>query len=78
MTTAKIILRVKEGDDPVRLEFHPDYQDGRNKEWASATPALSLSMTVKREVAEQFSPGTAYVLTFEEADDQPASASDPE
>jgi len=65
--TAKIKCTRKEpwgstGD--VALEFQPDYQDGRNKEWATATPALSLTMTVKSSVAEHFEQGRAYTLTF--------------
>jgi hypothetical protein len=67
--TAKIKCTRKQpwGDIPgadVMLEFQADYQDGRNKEWASATPALSLSMTVKSSVAEHFESGRAYTLTF--------------
>jgi hypothetical protein len=47
------------------LDFAPDYGDGRNAEWAEATPALSLNMTVKGDVADAFEPGEAYTLTFE-------------
>ena len=46
------------------LSFSPDYNDERNKEWAVATPALSLSMSVKEEVAGHFKVGQAYTLTF--------------
>ena len=56
-------------DDQVALEFQPDYNDGRNKEWAKYTPGLSLSMTVKGEVAEQFQLGEAYTLSFSKNDD---------
>lgn len=69
--TAKVKLQSKvayaEGSDyeQVKLDFTPDYDDGRNKEWAVATPALSLSMTVKPAVAEQFTPGQAFTLVFE-------------
>lgn len=51
--------------DQVALEFQADYADGRNAEWARYTPALSITMTVRPEVAEQFSTGAAYTLTFE-------------
>lgn len=51
-------------DADVMLGFQPDYQDGRNREWATATPALSLNMTVKSSVAEHFEQGHAYTLTF--------------
>jgi hypothetical protein len=50
------------------LTFAPDYQDGRNKEWAEATPALHLVMTVVGAVAEQFEVGDAVTLTFEHDD----------
>lgn len=35
-----------------------------NQEWAKYTPALSISMTVKAEVAENFPLGQAFLLTF--------------
>lgn len=70
-TTAKITVQGKTaaGDGQTLLTFAPDYNDGRNKEWAKYTPALSLSMTVLDSVAEHFTPGQAYVLTFEPAED---------
>lgn len=53
----------------VSLSFSPDYDDGRNKEWAKFTPALSLSMCVKAEVANaNFELNGCYVLTFEKID----------
>jgi hypothetical protein len=76
--TAKVRLasKVQSGadDDPNRtaqLTFAADYTDGRNKEWAAATPALSLVMTVRGDVADRFEPGRAFTLTFDE--DAPAS-----
>lgn len=48
----------------VGLTFVPDYADGRNKEWAYATPSLSLAMSVIPQVAEKFEVGQAYTLTF--------------
>lgn len=56
-----------QGDDggPAALTFQPDYADGRNQEWAEATPHLSLTMTVKQDVADFFEPGAAYTLYFE-------------
>jgi hypothetical protein len=70
--TARIKVQHKEGDDPVQVTFLPDYAQGRNAEWASATPALSLSMTMRREVADQFDTGEAITLTFTRNPDQPA------
>lgn len=56
--------------DCVRLDFQPDYQDDRNKEWAYFTPSLSLGMTVRPEVADQWGVevGKTYTLTFDETD----------
>lgn len=51
-------------DGQVVLTFSPDYQDGRNKEWSLYTPALSLTMTVKGEVADHFAVGQNFTLTF--------------
>jgi hypothetical protein len=66
-TTAKIMLGSKiDYEGQTILSFFPDYSDGRNKEWASATPSLSLTMVVKPEVAANFKPQHRYTLTFEE------------
>lgn len=65
--TAKVKVTSREdaGNEQVALSFHADYEDGRNKEWSKYTPALSLSMTVKSEVAERFELGQAFTLTFD-------------
>lgn len=62
----KLSSKMTTGTDAVRLAFYADYSDGRNKEWAVATPSLSIDMTVKPEVAERLTAGQAYTLTFEE------------
>lgn len=63
--TAKVIcIQANKNVSETALTFGADYQDGRNKEWASYTPALTLNMTVKNEVATQFQPGQSYLLTF--------------
>lgn len=81
--TAKIHLRhsveVRGADTEYEqhvLTFVPDYADGRNKEWAVATPALSLTMSVRPDVAAKFVPGGAYTLTFE-PDEQDTDADTP-
>lgn len=48
----------------VQVDFNADYNDGRNKEWSLYTPALSLSMTLKGDVADRFEIGKAYTLQF--------------
>jgi hypothetical protein len=67
--TAKVQCQTKQesgkGDKrQVVVTFVPDYADGRNKEWSLYTPALSLSMTLRGEVADRFEPSSRYTLTF--------------
>lgn len=62
--TAKVVCGWKQtGDTGVMVQFLPDYAQGRNSEWATATPSLNLTMTVKD--ANLFQTGQAYTLTFE-------------
>lgn len=70
--TAKVTVtgKTKVADDQYTVHFTPDYNDGRNKEWAKFTPALSLSMTVKEPVSDFFEAGKGYLLTFEAVDDE--------
>lgn len=49
------------------LQFTTDYADGRNKEWASATPVADIKFTVKDEIGEQFELGAAYTFTVTES-----------
>jgi hypothetical protein len=64
--TAKITCTNKEelGDGQAQVRFAPDYAEGRNSSWAAATPALSLSMCLKGDVADDFQVGQAYELRF--------------
>lgn len=69
--TAKVTVSRSEkpggaGEGSTTVYFGPDYNDGRNAEWAVATPALSLTMTVKDEVAKHFPVGKPFTLVFEE------------
>lgn len=57
------------------LSFGPDYADGRNAEWAAATPSLSVSLTVIDSVAERFEVGGKSTLTFTPSDDQSETVS---
>jgi hypothetical protein len=66
--TAKVKLTSKtlyEGGSQ-QLVFGVDYTGGKNSSWAAATPSLTLTMSVKNEVAETFVLGGAYTLTFAE------------
>jgi hypothetical protein len=56
-------------DSQVLLEFQPDYNDNRNQEWSKYTPALSLAMTVKAEVAEHFGLLQPFTLQFVPTED---------
>lgn len=72
--TAKVTLSNKQtpgwsGAGSTSLTFTPDYQDGRNKAWATATPGLNLTMTVKDEVAEHFDLHGKYTLVFQPTDE---------
>jgi len=48
------------------IELVPDYAQGRNAEWAEATPAGMIRLTIKNELAaQQFEEGAAYTVLFE-------------
>lgn len=71
MITAKVLCQSKtesgvDAERQVVTVFIPDYADGRNKEWSRYTPSLSLSMTLKGDVADRFTIGKAYTLQFVE------------
>lgn len=79
MITAKAIVHQRTetgtGDHrQVAVKFVADYADGRNKEWAAATPVLNLEMTMSGAVAESFPVGARFELRFEP--DAPASPAD--
>lgn len=67
--TAKVkVANRGEISDYTPVTFVPDYEGGRNAEWAAATPSLSLTMSVKQEIAEFLTPGAAWMLRFEPED----------
>ena len=65
--TAKFkVSRISKMDWATEVELTPDYAAGRNKEWAAATPAGMIRMTIRNEVAaDQFSEGDPFTVTFE-------------
>lgn len=76
--TAKVICTNNDannagGPGSHTVTFAPDYADGRNAEWAAATPSLSLTMTVKADVAEHFPQGKRLTLAFVPEDDEPTA-----
>jgi hypothetical protein len=52
-------------DGQVAVVIGPDYEEGRNAEWAKSTPGLGIQMTVKEEVAEAFQAGATATLLFQ-------------
>lgn len=67
ITTAKVTVtsnRPTPDGEQHTIGLGPDYADGRNKEWAKYTPALSITITVLPEVAERFPVGQAFELRF--------------
>lgn len=83
--TAKLVLTdisPAMGSDPqgkadqYMLSLRADYDNGANAEWAKLTPSLSLSMTVKAEVAELFRKG-GYTMTLEPTEPDGAEANLP-
>jgi hypothetical protein len=69
--TARVNLdrKIETSNEQTGLSFSPDYADGRNADWAAATPALSVSMTVRNDVADRFTEGGKYTITFEPSED---------
>lgn len=72
--TAKFkVTRVSDMKWATEVELTPDYADGRNKEWAEATPSGMIRMTVKNAVAAaEFAVGAAFTVVFEREDQPPA------
>lgn len=73
MITAKVRCSSKtvtgDGDNQqASVTFSPDYGQGRNAEWALATPYLDLRMMLNGRAAGLFEQGAAYELQFVETD----------
>jgi hypothetical protein len=67
MVTAKFkVARNTDMGWGTEVELTPDYAQGRNAEWAAATPAGMIRMTIKNDVAAaQFPEGAPMTVTFE-------------
>lgn len=69
--TAKVkcYSKTQTGDNAFSLQFSANYTDDNgnriNEDWAVATPALSVGMTVNATAAEHFEQGKSYTLVFE-------------
>lgn len=47
------------------VEMVPDYAQGKNADWAAATPAGMIRLTIKNELAaEQFAEGKSVDVLF--------------
>jgi hypothetical protein len=64
--TAKFkVARKTDMDWAHEIELTPDYAEGRNAEWAEATPAGMIRLTIKNDLAaREFTEGAAYTVTF--------------
>jgi hypothetical protein len=77
MCTSKSVETDSEGNVVrARVQFSPDYQDGRNKDWAAATPTLNLNMTLNGDAAGLFEQGDKITLTFEKTVDEPVMSTE--
>lgn len=55
-----------EGTTSCELEFTPDYANGKNSEWAEATPSGVMRLTVTNwKALERFRQGASYTVTIE-------------
>ena len=66
---ARVEKRTEGGDQFVSLTLGPDYNDGRNAEWAYATPSLRVEMTVLASVGDEFEQGKPWTITFTPSED---------
>lgn len=54
----------------IRVMMDPDYEDGRNSEWALATPGINIGMNLRPEIAARFNQGDKVTVTFH-VDEEP-------
>jgi hypothetical protein len=60
----KVAAKTPSWDDNSNLTFYADYADGKNAQWAAATPSMTVTMVVNNTVAETVEIGDAFTLTF--------------
>jgi hypothetical protein len=74
--TAKFkVSRISDMGWGTEIEMVPDYANGRNKEWATSTPAGMIRMTIKNDLAAEVfkkdidengsQTGKAFTILFE-------------
>lgn len=52
-----VITARSEAGEVTAITLGPDYQDGRNAEWAAATPSFSTTMSVQNGLADELEVG---------------------
>jgi len=68
--TAKFkVNRVSDMGWGTEVELTPDYATGRNSEWAAATPAGMIRLTIKSEARHHFTDGRPFTVTFTPEDE---------
>jgi hypothetical protein len=55
---------MSEAGEITAVVLGPDYQDGRNKEWAAATPSFSTTLSVQNHLAEDLEVGQEVEVTL--------------
>ncbi len=75
--TAKFVVTSRQQTEPtwegqpITITLQPDYADGRNKEWAAATPSGSIMLNIdptKTAAADLFKSSAPILVTFEAAE----------
>lgn len=59
-----VYSKIPQSDDTTTVYFGPDYNSEENKQWAKYTPSLNFSMHVVNDVADRFSHGQPFLVTF--------------
>jgi hypothetical protein len=57
MNVKALITGMSVAGEVTAITLGPDYQDGRNAEWAAATPSFNTSMSVQNHLAEELEVG---------------------
>ena len=75
MVTAKFkVSRLTPADTYTEVELTPDYAQGRNAEWAQATPSGVIRLTITNQAAiAYFEDGAPYTVTLEREEPEAAA-----
>jgi len=64
MNVKALITGMSVSGEVTAIVLGPDYQDGRNAEWAAATPSFSTTMSVQNHLAEELEVGQEVEVTL--------------